>query len=229
MRYYDPTYGRFMSVDLLWAKYAPLQPYHYAGNEPVGRLDWSGRDYDVVIEGETITISAKYFVKEKDKAQLDKALDKIMKDLNGKDKVKFEGKEYTVVVQLEPIVVDDPVMALQDSRSEKFDEDGNLVSAEVATNTNAYSVVTETNSGAPGETYLNEIRVRRGENSVSVHEVLHTLGLMHDKDRGALTKSMHDDLHSDQSLPEWRGLMINGADIGKYPTEPLGRRTVKRK
>mgnify|MGYP002378883784 CR=1 FL=1 len=44
MRHYDPTYGRFMSVDPLWAKYAPLQPYHYAGNEPVGRLDPSGMD-----------------------------------------------------------------------------------------------------------------------------------------------------------------------------------------
>jgi len=44
VRQYDPTYGRFMSVDPLWAKYAPLQPYHYAGNEPVGRLDWDGRE-----------------------------------------------------------------------------------------------------------------------------------------------------------------------------------------
>jgi len=31
-----------MSVDPLWAKYAPLQPYHYAGNEPVARLDPTG-------------------------------------------------------------------------------------------------------------------------------------------------------------------------------------------
>jgi len=42
VRLYDPTYGRFMSVDPLWAKYAPLQPYHYAGNEPVGRYDLFG-------------------------------------------------------------------------------------------------------------------------------------------------------------------------------------------
>ncbi len=42
MRHYDPTYGRFMSVDPLWAKYAPLQPYHYAGNEPIARYDLFG-------------------------------------------------------------------------------------------------------------------------------------------------------------------------------------------
>ncbi len=51
VRHYDPTYGRFMSVDPLWAKYAPLQPYHYAGNEPVGRLDWDGRE--VVFKNQT--------------------------------------------------------------------------------------------------------------------------------------------------------------------------------
>jgi len=52
VRLYDPTYGRFMSVDPLWAKYAPLQPYHYAGNEPVGRLDWDGRDIIALIDWE---------------------------------------------------------------------------------------------------------------------------------------------------------------------------------
>ncbi len=41
-----------MSVDPLWAKYAPLQPYHYAGNEPVGRLDWDGRDIIALIDWE---------------------------------------------------------------------------------------------------------------------------------------------------------------------------------
>ncbi len=41
-----------MSVDPLWTKYAPLQPYHYAGNEPVGRLDWDGRDIVALIDWE---------------------------------------------------------------------------------------------------------------------------------------------------------------------------------
>ena len=50
MRQYDPTYGRFISVDPLWYKYPPLQPYHYAGNEPVGRLDWDGRDVVLLLD-----------------------------------------------------------------------------------------------------------------------------------------------------------------------------------
>jgi len=48
-----------MSVDPLWAKYAPLQPYHYAGNEPVGRLDWDGRDIALVLSGPTGSLKNK--------------------------------------------------------------------------------------------------------------------------------------------------------------------------
>jgi RHS repeat-associated protein len=44
VRMYEPTYGRFLSVDPLWMKYLPLQPYHYAGNDPVAHLDFDGRE-----------------------------------------------------------------------------------------------------------------------------------------------------------------------------------------
>ena len=43
VRLYDPTYGRFLSVDPLWVKYLPLQPYQYAGNSPVMAVDVDGR------------------------------------------------------------------------------------------------------------------------------------------------------------------------------------------
>jgi RHS repeat-associated protein len=42
VRLYDPTYGRFLSTDPLWAKYLPLQSYQYAGNSPVMMIDPSG-------------------------------------------------------------------------------------------------------------------------------------------------------------------------------------------
>ena len=45
----DPTYGRFLSTDPLWAKYLPLQSYQYAGNEPLLHTDRSG--FVVVFEG----------------------------------------------------------------------------------------------------------------------------------------------------------------------------------
>ena len=43
VRLYDPTYGRFLSVDPLWGKYLPLQSYQYAGNNPVMFLDDNGK------------------------------------------------------------------------------------------------------------------------------------------------------------------------------------------
>jgi RHS repeat-associated protein len=43
VRLYEPEYGRFLSTDVLWGKYLPLQPYQYAGNEPVTLLDDGGK------------------------------------------------------------------------------------------------------------------------------------------------------------------------------------------
>ena len=45
VRLYDPTYGRFLSVDPLWSKYLPLQSYQYAANNPVMIIDWDGREW----------------------------------------------------------------------------------------------------------------------------------------------------------------------------------------
>ncbi len=42
---YEPTYGRFMSVDPLWMKYLPLQSYQYAGNRPISLSDPSGLEW----------------------------------------------------------------------------------------------------------------------------------------------------------------------------------------
>ena len=48
VRLYEPEYGRFLSTDVLWSKYLPLQPFQYAGNNPVMIIDWDGREwYDV--------------------------------------------------------------------------------------------------------------------------------------------------------------------------------------
>jgi RHS repeat-associated protein len=44
VRLYDPTYGRFLSVDPLWGKYLPLQSYQYAANNPVMMLDDGGKE-----------------------------------------------------------------------------------------------------------------------------------------------------------------------------------------
>ena len=42
VRLYEPEYGRFMSTDPLWGEYITLQPYQYAGNNPVSLFDNGG-------------------------------------------------------------------------------------------------------------------------------------------------------------------------------------------
>jgi len=44
VRLYDPTYGRFMSVDPLWGKYGNVSPFHYGFNNPINLVDASGLD-----------------------------------------------------------------------------------------------------------------------------------------------------------------------------------------
>jgi RHS repeat-associated protein len=42
VRLYDPTYGRFLSVDPLWSKYLPYSAYQYCRNNPISRIDDTG-------------------------------------------------------------------------------------------------------------------------------------------------------------------------------------------
>ena len=42
VRLYDPTYGRFLSVDPLWGKYLPYSAYQYCRNNPINLIDDSG-------------------------------------------------------------------------------------------------------------------------------------------------------------------------------------------
>ena len=64
VRMYDPTYGRFLSTDPLWAKYLPLQSYQYAGNEPLLHTDRSG--FVVVFEGQEFEEAHNKIYEEKD-------------------------------------------------------------------------------------------------------------------------------------------------------------------
>jgi RHS repeat-associated protein len=57
-RNYDARLGRWWSVDPLAGKFAPLSPYTYVANNPIGLTDPDGRDWSIVITyGRDNTIS----------------------------------------------------------------------------------------------------------------------------------------------------------------------------
>ena len=43
VRLYEPEYGRFTSVDVLWEEYGAQQPYQYALNQPISLFDHGGQ------------------------------------------------------------------------------------------------------------------------------------------------------------------------------------------
>ncbi len=52
VRLYEPEYGRFMSVDVLWEKRAYANPYHYCLNSPLVSTDASGLDMLILVDKE---------------------------------------------------------------------------------------------------------------------------------------------------------------------------------
>ncbi|KAB2892587.1 MAG: hypothetical protein F9K28_11455 [Bacteroidetes bacterium] len=52
VRLYEPEYGRFMSVDVLWEKRAYANPYHYCLNMPLTSTDASGLDLIILVDKE---------------------------------------------------------------------------------------------------------------------------------------------------------------------------------
>ncbi len=57
-RYYDPIGSRFLTMGPLCEKYPSLSPYSHCANNPLSIIDPTGRDVEVCIEDNNITITA---------------------------------------------------------------------------------------------------------------------------------------------------------------------------
>jgi len=197
VRMYEPEYGRFMSVDPLWGKRPFVQPYEYAGNNPITAKDPDGGDYDIIVddENQTITVSAIYFATAGDADAANKAIAPI-NALSGTE-VEYNGKKYVVNFALVVETVDNPNVAMTDAKFTVTGE-GDLIELDVA-NVNTFKVSSaesgDVRSGAAGTTtfgrnvfMLESYALHEG---APTHEILHSLGIDH-RMFGIMAKSISD-------------------------------------
>ena len=71
VRLYDPTYGRFLSVDPLWGKYLPLQSYQYAANNPVMMVDPTGLFPWGIVIGASVEIASQMIFENRSVSEID--------------------------------------------------------------------------------------------------------------------------------------------------------------
>ncbi len=114
-RIYDPRLGKWLSLDPLQAKYPNLSPYNYTANSPLIYRDVDGKDYELVIDHKTktITIVATYYVPEGDaeaKAAASAGV-AVWNAASGVYEYKVGDETYTINFSLSVKEVKDPIAA----------------------------------------------------------------------------------------------------------------------
>ncbi|MBU3678817.1 MAG: hypothetical protein FGM32_04320 [Candidatus Kapabacteria bacterium] len=217
VRLYEPEYGRFLSTDVLWGKYLPLQPYQYAGNEPVGQLDRNGKDYDLIIDEKTKTanVKATFYVDRKSEVASKAAAGKL-NALNGTE-VSLKGVTYILTFEVKVALSESPKEAVLSAKQGQYNEatgelikEGEFASNSISTIDDASTSINGTaaaSTGSDGRT----ISVRESHASdtdVILHEILHTFGVEH-TNTGVMTSSMKDPFWSQQIDPKVFKQMID--------------------
>ena len=97
-RYYDPILGRFTTQDPLAEKYPWLSPYNHCANNPLKFIDPDGRDAQIIVKGNSITVNANIILTgskaTNDLAKIYK--NDIMSKWGSITAVKYKGNRYSV-------------------------------------------------------------------------------------------------------------------------------------
>ena len=119
-RYYSSDLSIWLSVDPMSGKYPSLSPYVYCADNPVRVVDPNGEDYVVVVEGNTITIKAMYFVTIDTQKGVDEAIRNFKEQAPNLSYTSQDGKTYSVKFDLSIAkVFDTPEQAKQAKEENK--------------------------------------------------------------------------------------------------------------
>jgi RHS repeat-associated protein len=193
-RQYDPTIGRFTTMDPLAEKYYSISPYAYCGNNPVSAYDlhgdsiWYTKDDNVI----TMHVTGKVINQSSDNINVSRAANDIASGINNAFSGEFEydGQTYTLQtsIQLESVTTMDDVTT-SDHLFVLADADGK--SARGVTSMDGGKVMTVAASDYANDNWFSNI-FSSNDTRTAVHEFGHAAGLRHESASG------------------WRNLMTQG-------------------
>ena len=173
-RYYSSDLSIWLSVDPMSDKYPSLSPYSYCANNPVKVVDPNGEDYEVVVEGNTITIRAVYYTSSENKAKLQQGLDawNAQSGVYSYETGKGDNKK-TYTINFELTVAEGEYNTATASSAFNSDESGFANFVESST-----EIYNENGDAINGEASNNIIHFRPEASTRTMsHEIGHTLGI----------------------------------------------------
>ncbi len=206
-RTYDPSLGRFLSIDPLAEKYYSVSPYVFCAGNPVNFVDPDGDDFFRKIRKNTISIYAMYYTNSASEVSAKQAV--AFWNKRSEDTYTNEsGKTYTIKYIL---TVANTGVDLEKPKDEKDYKDKNVY------NVSEKLVKKETSAGET--TDRKHIAVRKSysitkpgtnkKSTTGAHEIGHTLG-MTDKDTGIMSRSQDGNRTSDVTQEDINEMMQSG-------------------
>ncbi|HMQ47186.1 MAG TPA: RHS repeat-associated core domain-containing protein [Saprospiraceae bacterium] len=205
-RIYHPGLGRFLSVDPLADEYPSISPYAYVANNPINAIDPDGRDYILLIDHntQTVTVKAVFYTQTGDATSNTSAQQAATFWNNNSGNFSYKvgrgksAQSYTVNFDVQVQSVANPrAEASKDKAahipaSSKTTSDGSSNAYEVKPNTD--KDFTGKNSQRNGVTKggnLVLVKQSRASSDTGAHEVGHALGVDHSS-TGIMTAASND-------------------------------------
>ena len=213
-RYYDCLIPTFKSIDPLAEKYPWLSPYNHCANNPLKFIDPDGKDYKLVEDDKTITITATYYTDNNSYDSAKKAIDFWN---NQSNKATYCGKN----IRFDLTVIDISELKIFHNGSPRSDNSKLLyiLHTDNSGSANVYQINDKkveylektNNENYAGVTSVNKIIYLEedySQTTTGAHEIGHTLFLNH-KETGIMSTTQDSNRNSSISEDEIIKIVTN--------------------